>query len=488
MPSPHQKHYTVSQLSGPPFIGLLVPALRDPLSFTMQLAHSHGDIISFSVLGQRGVQLNHPDLIRHVLVENHKNYRKSKPYIRFESAIGLGLLTSNGEKWKRDRQKIQPMFNRERTAGYYFEVASEVSEKYKRKWLALTENGATEINVTEEMAKITTEVILKSIFGRDIDDEAVLSLHHSYSVLIDYLRNIRLFPNVDMRKMFGTPAYFRFKKELANVDGRLLALAAKYRQAGLTDRYNMLALLIEAQKNDPAHFSDKDIRDHCVSMVFAGFESTSILMQWFWYMLDDREDIRRKLRENITHNAPCTATLDSTALSYESVQRMDYLSMVFKETMRLYPPFWMTGREPVEDDWLGDFKLAKGTTVVVPQLAMHRHPKWWENPNSFSAERFSPENEPTIDGGLYFPFSLGPRKCSGHMFVDMEAKTIIAKLLPFFDVTALNKVGNPMRPGISLKLKEPLRVRLSRHTPGASESAAVETSPAAARQYCPHHS
>ena len=460
MTSLPQKNYSVSQLKGSP--GLTLPALLDPLGFTMKLSQAYGDIISFSVLGQKAVQLNHPDLVRHVLVENHKNYRKSKPYIRFESAIGLGLLTSNGEKWKRDRQKIQPMFNRERTAGYYFEVASEVSEKYKQKWLAMTANGTAEINVTEEMARITTEVILKSIFGRDIDDEAVAALHHSYSVLIDYLKNIRLIPTVDLRKLFCTPAYFRFRKEVANVDDRIKGLAEKYRRSGLSDRYNMLALLVEAQKNEPDHFSDLDIRDHCVSMVFAGFESTSILMQWFWYLLDDRADIKERLRENIVRHAPCTATGDSSGLTFESVQQMDYLTMAFKETMRLYPPFWMTGREPIEDDYLGDFKVAKGTTVVVHQLAMHRHPKWWENPNSFLAERFSPENEMGIDAGLYFPFSLGPRKCSGHMFVDMEAKTIIAKLLPLFDVTALNKMGNAMCPGISLKLKSPLMVRLSR--------------------------
>lgn len=460
--SSSSKSYSVSKLKGPPFIGLLLPLLKDTLGFTMDISQRYGDIISFKCMGQNVVQINHPDLIHHVLVENHKNYQKSKPYIRFESAIGLGLLTSNGEKWKRDRQKIQPMFNRERIAGYYYEVVNEISEKYKRKWLASSESGAFELNINEEMARITTEVILKSIFGKDINDEAIVSLHHSYSVLIDYLKNIRIFPNVDLRKSFCIPAYFRFKRELANIDNRISVLSEKYRNTGLSDRHNMLALLVEAQKINPDHFSDKDIRDHCVSMVFAGFESTSILMQWFWYMLDDRADIKQKLRADIIHHAPCTATDDSLALSFDAVQKMDYLSMVFKETMRLYPPFWLTGREPIEDDYIGEFKIAKGTAVALPQIAIHRHPKWWKDPNSFIPERFSLENEQKIAEGLYFPFSSGPRKCSGHSFVDMEAKTIIAKLLPLFDVIALNKATNTMHPGISLKLKNPLRVRISR--------------------------
>src|SRR5687767_7768660 len=116
--------YRVKTLKGYPVVGMLMPALKDPLKLVMDLGRMDADIVSFSVLGQKVLHLNHPDLIHRVLVENHKNYRKSRPYIRFQSALGLGLLTSNGDKWKRDRQRIQPMFNREKIAGYYFEVAS----------------------------------------------------------------------------------------------------------------------------------------------------------------------------------------------------------------------------------------------------------------------------------------------------------------------------------------------------------------------------
>jgi cytochrome P450 len=454
--------YTISELKGPPFVGLLLPALKDTVGFMMDLSLSHGDVVSFHIMGQQGIQVNHPDLIHYILVDNHKNYRKSKPYVRFESAIGLGLLTSNGDKWKRDRQKIQPMFNRERISGYYFDVVNEVSEKYKQKWLEATKNGPFDIVINEEMARITTEVILKSIFGHDIDDEEVISLHESYGVLIEYLRNIRLFPSVDLRKALMFPSSFKFRKALANVDSRIAALADKYRSAGGMGRHDMLSLLVEAQKSQPDYFSDKDVRDHCVSMVFAGFESTSIFMQWFWYLLDDRADIKYKLREHITQHAPCTSTSDSKSLTFTELMEMDYLSMVYKETMRLYPPFWMTGREPIEDDMLGGLRVPKGTAIVLPELSMHRHPRWWHDPHTCIPERFTPENEAKIVDGAYFPFSLGPRKCSGHSFVDMEAKTIMAKLLPLFDVMVLNKLSNPLLPGISLKLKNPVRVRVSR--------------------------
>lgn len=456
MSLPSQKTYSVSKLKGHPFFGMLFPILKDPLGSNMEMSQNCGDIITFSIAGRELVQLNHPDLIRYVLVENHKNYKKSKPYFRFESALGLGLLTSSGDKWKRDRQKIQPMFNREKISGIYFDIVHAVTEKHKQQWLKMTENGACDIVIEEAMEKITTEVILKAIYGNDIDDEMIFSLHHSYGVMVDYLGPMRVFPKIDSRKLFCSPSYFKFKNALADVNERLKILTEQYKKHRSGDAKNLLELMIEAK------FSDHDIRDHCTTMVFAGFETTTILMKWFWYVMDERADIKAKLRDDITSHAPCTLNKDSTSLNFMAVQEMKYLSLVLKETMRLYPPFWISGREPIEDDYLGDFKVTKGTSIALSQIAMHRHPKWWKNPNSFIPERFLPENEANISDGLYFPFSLGPRACSGQAFAEMEAKMTIAKLLPYFDVTVLNKLTNPIEPGISLKHKHKLAVRISR--------------------------
>ncbi|MFO0388683.1 MAG: cytochrome P450 [Alphaproteobacteria bacterium] len=454
--------YKVVELKGLPFIGLAIPIIRDSIGAVMEHSRQDGDIIAVKIMGQRTLLLNHPDLVRHVLVDNHKNYRKSDAYIRFESAIGQGILVSNGEKWRRDRPKVQPMFSRERISHDYFDIVNEVSEKYKNKWLKLTEHGSIDINITEEMAKITTEVILKTIFGKDIDDKTVQDLHSAYSVLIEYLRNLRIFPKIDMRKYMCAPSYFRFRRALSYIDAQLLQLTEKYKKQGLHDPKNFLALLMKAQQENPEYFADKDIRDHAVTMVFAGFESTSIMMQWIWYALDDHAAIKQKLREDIISCAPCLAMPDSAALTYDMLQEMNYLSVVLKETMRLYPPFWLAGRQAIEDDQFGDLKVPRGTVIAVPHITMHRNPKWWSEPNSFIPERFLGDAEKSIDPGIYFPFSLGPRKCSGHSFVDMEARTVVAKLLPWFDVVALNKVGNCMKPGISLKLRHPLIVRISR--------------------------
>ncbi len=457
------QYTTTGGPKGYPLLGMLLHVKRDPIGVLADNSLRYGDIIPIPMLGLKSIQINHPDLVRYVLMENNKNYRKSAAYIRFESVLGQGLLTSNGDKWKRDRQKIQPMFKREQIEGYYFDISNHVADRFKQRWLKLTEKGAAEIDITKEMASVTIEIILKSIFGKDnLSDSTIAQIHHSFNIFIAYLKDLRILPRVDMRKMLGTPSYRVFNKELISIKEIISDLLAKYRQGSLTDKYNMLALLYAAQQGNPESMTDNDIMDHTLSMVFAGFESTSILMQWLWYALDSRPDVVRTLRDDIHTAAPYTSNTDSTPLTYEAISKMRYLNAVFMETMRLYPPFWVTSREPIEDEIIGGYKISKGTAVVIPQITMHRHPRWWENANAFIPERFAQGEDTPVDHGLYFPFSHGPRKCTGYKFVEMEAKVVIAKLLPLFNIKACNVLGNPMEPGISLKLKHPLRVRISR--------------------------
>ncbi len=443
------KKYTVNGPKGWPFFGLLRESLKDPLKLAVRLSQEYGDIIPLTVLGQRVIQVNHPDLVKHVLVENHKNYRKSNPYIRFESVLGKGLFTSEGEKWRRDRQKIQPMFKREQIEGYYFDVISQIADKYHRRWTQLTASGAARINITAEMADITLEVVTKLVFGSQLSDAAIADIHRAYDEFMEYLRLPRLFPKLDLRKLARFPSYRRFEQHLNVLKSLFADLLQQYKQGEQTETLNMLALLVEAQKNDPEHFSDAELLDQCFTMIFAGFETTSILMQWMWKVQDERPDVREVLRQEI-------ALQTSAGLNYQAVSGMDRLSAFFHETSRLYPPIWLIGKQPIADDWYGDYHVKKDTLVVIPQFTMQRHPRYWENPNAFILERFLPLSDVVYDTGLFFPFSHGPRKCSGFKLAEMEAKVIFAKLLPFFDVSMLNSALNGFDPGISLKPGTPL--------------------------------
>jgi cytochrome P450 len=457
------KRYSVSGPKGLPFIGFAKQALQSPLQMTLELSQNYGDIIPLTVMGQRVIQLNHPDLIRYVLVDNHKNYKKSSPYIRFESVLGKGLFTSEGEKWRRDQQKIQPMFKREQLEGYYFDVMDEIVEKFKRRWFGLIAAGDGRINITSEMADITLEIVAKLVFGRHhITDQMVADIHHAYDVFMDYLKNVRLFPTLDLRKAFRMPSYGVFSRELAGMKTLFTELLTRCKKGGQEDRLNMMALLVEAQKSDPEHFTDEDILDQCFTVIFAGFESTSILMQWMWKALDERPDVKEKIRQDIRQHAPYLFAQAGGEFCHQDLSRMDYLTAFFHESTRLYPPFWITGRQPINDDWLGDYRVKKGTVIVLPHFAMHRHPRYWKDPNALIPERFLPLADVAYDAGIFFPFSHGPRKCSGNKLTEMEAKIVFAKLLPLFDALILNSALNGPQGGISLKPAQPLRAELRR--------------------------
>jgi len=461
------KKYSTSHNKG--FLGLktIRELNRDPIVHLMKNA-SRGDIVSFNVMGQLMIQINHPDLIRHVLMDNHKNYRKTKVYIRFEPIIGKGLFTSDGEKWKRDRQKIQPMFKREQLEGYYFTVISEVAEKYKHRWIAFAENSDSPVDLTKEAVAMTVEIIVKLACGKDnLDDDMIQAIHQGYDVFTEYLKPLRTFPKIDMRKVFHRPEYIEFNRQYIKLSGIFKGLIEQHKRGELSDKLNMLALLLAAQKEDPTHFSDQDILDQIFSMIFGGFETTSALIQWIYYVLDERPDIEKKMREEIIRHAPCVLNTDSSGLTYDAIEKMEYIGAVLKETMRLYPPIWVSSREPIDDDYFGDFKVKRGTTILLSQITMHRHSRWWEKPNAFIPERFLPENERHIDEGIYFPFSHGSRKCIGYRLAEMEGKIIIAKLLPFFNVTLLNAWNNGSNPSITLKPKSPLKMTISRAQTGA---------------------
>ena len=154
--------------------------------------------------------------------------------------------------------------------------------------------------------------------------------------------------------------------------------------------------------------------------------------------------LQKKLRAEINE---CT----KDGLTVEAVNRMDYLTAIFKEAMRMFPPFWVTGREALEDDMLGDLKIKQGTVVIVPQFVMQRHPRFWEKPDDFQPDRFLNDGEKNMDEGAYFPFSHGPRKCIGYKVAEIEAKVIFAKLFPAFHVKILNRDNNGFDAGVSLQ-------------------------------------
>ncbi len=431
-------------------LGSIPEMKKGAIEFLIRNATNYGDLIPFYVGQNLALQINHPDLIEHITVKNHKNYRKGDNYIRFEDYLGKGILTSYGNKWKKDRQMLQPSFNRELIEGFYAETALDVISDIEKKWTQ-DSNQHNEVNTTVDMSYYTINVALRTLFGNEITDEQIITLDTSTRHVLEFTGLPRMFPRHNTNKIKKPFLYVKASKAAKFINDFVREMSDKNDKD--SGRNNILSIMQKARYEDGSAFTHHDLMDQAITMIFAGYETTASLLQWIWFTLAKHPDTQNKLREEIASNIK-----DAENLTFQEVSKLEYLDQVFCECARLYPSLWGSTRAPLEDDIIGGYKVKAGTTMLIPTIALHRHPKWWEQPEDFIPERFTKEKKAQIHNGIYLPFSLGPRKCIGAKFAEMEIKMILAKLLPKFEVTAVPGQTIKLKPVISLRNEKDLMV------------------------------
>lgn len=420
----------------------------------MENAVTYGDIIPFKMGVDRVFQINHPKYIEEILLTRHKEFRKASNHKRFREVLGDGLLTSNGSKWKQDRQRIQPVFRRDLVEGPYLRSIISASIKLKNKW-EYTGCKSGQVNVTEDMARLTLSILFDTIFGSEISEKELDEVDKAIKIFMDYVGLPRVFPAVDLNKVFFRPNYRNLHKVRESLK-ELIRDIYKRELKHPSSRINMMRLLIDSVSNDAGRFTFEDIYDHTITMFFAGYETTATMLQWAWLCLDQNPNVQEELLSKIEGLDP------SDSDYWESLNKIEYLDAFIKEVMRLYPSFWATTRAPNSVINLGDQRISPFHTLLLPQHVMHRHPRFWDNPDIFDPDRFLEKNSTKIVNGSYFPFSLGHRKCIGYRLAEMEAKIIIATLLPSFVLKRDLSRSYELKPIISLRLEEDLVMQISK--------------------------
>jgi len=439
-----ESNFTYSGGPKPHFLLGSIPEIKKgPIEFLSNNAHVYGDLVDFRVGRKWNVQLNHPELIEYVLVKNHKNYRKSDMAIRFSQFLGQALLVSYGEKWKKDRQMLQPLFNKESVEGIYSKVTAEVINDIKNKW-GEDSKSRKPVNISKDMSYITMNVSLRTLFGNNITKQQAEMLDANINILMEYVGLPRIFPKRDTNRYLKPELYARaqkaYKAVVEFINGNL-ELNLKENRSN-----TILAIMQRATYEDGSRFTYQDLIDQAVNMIFAAYETTSTALQWFWYSLAENPDVEHKLRAELITNI---ADIDNA--TYHDISSIEYLDMVSKEAARIYPSFWAIARAPLDDDIIGGYQVKAGTTVTIPIICIHRSSKWWKEPEKFIPERFSKDNEKNIIPASYIPFAIGPRKCIGAKFAEMEIKMVLSKLLPYFSLEIVPGQSKKLKPVISLK-------------------------------------
>jgi cytochrome P450 len=438
---------------GPPGIyGLrnIVRFARDQLTWLRDLADGHGDIVEMKVLGKPFFLLSHPDHVEAVLVKHARIMLRDEYIVVLERVLGKGLLTSDGDLWKRQRKLMAQAFVPKRIHSYG-EAMVRVTDAALRPW----RDGQT-IILHQEISRVTMEVVADVLFGAGIAHEDVCLVRDSMEIVNEFMANS---PEAILRVpgWVPTPRNFAVNHAVKQIDELVYRIIAK-RRAG-EPRDDLLGTLLAAQDDEGARMSDQQLRDEVITLFLAGHETTALLLAHTIYLLSKHPDVERRLQAEVTavlgHDGgrppmppgPAGSRLPTA----DDVRALPFTERVLKETMRLYPPAWTTGREVAEDVEIGGYVLPKGAQVLASQWVVHRDPRWFPNPEGFDPDRWLPERAKDIPRYAYFPFGGGPRICIGNHFAMMEATLILALVVQRYRLELLPGQRLDLKPSVTLR-------------------------------------
>ena len=416
---------------------------RDPLGFLSGCAREHGDVVRLRFMGQTFYLLSNPDLIEYVLVENNRNFNKTRLLRRNRRLLGEGLLTSEGEFWRRQRRLAQPAFHRKRVAAYG-EVMVAFAERSLEGW----RDGET-IDVHEEMMRLTLEVVAKCLFDADVRAEANDVGRAMKVALEDFSSQRRL---IRIPKSIPTPHNLRFERAARRLDEIVRAIIEEHRKSGDEDRGDLLSMLMLAEDESGQRMTDKQLRDEVMTLFLAGHETTANVLSWAFWLLSLNAEADAKLAAELGR------VLGGRVPTVADLPNLPYVERVLKESMRLYPPAWVMGREAIGECEVGGYRMPTGTTALMSQWVAHRDPRYHHDPERFDPDRWTAEYEEGLPRFAYFPFGGGPRQCIGASFAMTEARLILAAIAQRFRMELAS--GQRVEPYASVTLRPKAGMRM----------------------------
>lgn len=430
--------------------GLLLGALpelrRDPLSFLTRRAREDGDAAAFRVLGVPVLLLSHPAHVEALLTDK-VNFRKGRALAVGRPVFGNGLLTSEGDFWRRQRRLAQPAFHRERIAGY-----AEVMTRFTERRLAGFRDGDTR-DVHEELMALTLEIVAKTLFDADVSrearpvGEAMEVALREFPRLMNPIRRL-LFPYVPTRRNR------ELAEALATLDRVILGIIRSRRTSGV-DAGDLLSMYLAARDDDGNGMTDQELRDEVMTLFLAGHETTAIALTWTFHLLSQNPAAATRLDDELR------TVLGGRTPAFADVPNLRYADAVVKESMRIFPPVWTMGRLAVNDVEIAGVRVKKGTSVIASQWVIHRDARFFDDPLRFVPERWLDERAKSVPRFAYFPFGGGPRSCIGASFASMEAVLILATVAQRFRMEPVP--GHPVEPWPSITLRPRHGLRMTLH-------------------------
>lgn len=438
--------------------GDLLEIAKDPLGVFTQRAREEGGVAQFRIGARKAFLVSDPDCLRRVLLENVAQYDKNTPSFRaVRIALGNGLLTSNGEFWKRQRRIAQPAFHGENLKRFA-PIFNRLADRYADQWDE-TRRAGQPVDAGTDMMKVTLTGVAEALFGEDLSTQAD-AINQVFPIVLEELAHRTQTP-VALPLWIPSQRNQRLKAALGTIQG-IVENMVQARRTRLrtttpdshahTDLLSTLMLARDAETGES--MSDQQLQDEVMTLLIAGHETTANALSWVWYLLDRHPEEQERLREelvSVTGGRPPTV---------EDLPRLRRLRMVFLETLRLYPPLWMFSRRALAADRLGPAAIQPGNLIIISPYAVHRVPSLWPDPEEFRPERFEPGNEQQRNKFAFLPFGAGPRMCMGMSFAMIESQILLGTLLSRFRTRLWKPEVLLPSPVVTLRPDRPVLLRV----------------------------
>ncbi len=433
---------------GFPIVGNMIDFARDPIKFISTLQREYGDVVAFSLLGNKSILVSDPTEIERILLETGKDFGKFAPSYALRTVLGNGLVTSEGDFWRRQRKLIAPAFHHQSIKKYADQMVSYGQD------LVETWHDGLQRDIHQDMMMLTQRIIMKVLFDVDVVDNAN-EASKSFDAMMQGLGAEMSGLDALLPSFITTSSRKHMIDGVNYINGLLLEIIEKRRTEG-SEQADLLTMLMDARDDNNQPMTTEQLLDEIRSLYLAGHETTATTLSWTWLLLSQNPEAYAKLEAEIKQ------VLDGRVPTVEDVPNLVYCNAVIKESLRCYPVAWVTQRTAVADVEIGGFHVPKGTFIFLSPWIVHHDARWYDQAEAFMPERWLKDKAEQPARKNYIPFGGGPHICIGNGLAMMESVLLLATILQKYHVAVAPdqqigfELAGTLRPkyGVHVTLKE----------------------------------
>lgn len=437
-----------ADIYGPKGLPIVGVGLKLSASWLLEVQKEYGDTFRLNIpVAGGGIMFTHPDDVHMILLKDdlfRKPSFSKNPKSFLTRLLGNGLFGATGDDWVQQRKLMQPIFHRQHVQGFFEMIKIRILHYFE--WLDAQQGRP--IDLHKAMIHVKSDIIAQIILSSSLPEEKRPHIHSAIQTVITSIRGVFDPPLSPILR-------YRFNHALSLLDDFIYSTIAERQALDIHDRpQDLLTMLLEAYDEETASRMDaRQIRDEIFTMFLAGHETTASSLTWAFYEITRLPEIKKTLLNQID------STLHGNQPTVEDLPALDYARMIFDETLRLYPVAWFLVRKTTQTVPIGDFLLPERKTVFLSPYVTHRHPDFWEEPETFIPERFAKKDSYSQ---AYFPFGGGKRICIGTHFATLEAQLMLIMFMQRYQLEVLSNHSLKFRPGLVLVPHKPVMVKVSK--------------------------